>query len=201
MRLSAATASILAIGLVVVACGGDEATPTPAATAAAEEPAAEATEAPEEAVEEPTEEAVEQPSEEPTEPPAEEATEAPAEEATEEATEPPAEEAAEETTEPPAEEAAAEPEFGKKAAISSEDDPTTTFGLTSGRYRMQWSTTDCDQVDILVQQVDGEFSYPKPSRSRFASATINDLPEGTYTIEQLNPDCAEWSVRVDWMTN
>ena len=185
MRLSAAAASILAIGLVVVACGGDEATPTPAATAAAEEPAAEATEAPEEAVEEPTEEAVEQPSEEPTEPPAEEATEAPAEE----------------TTEPPAEEAAAEPEFGKKAAISSEDDPTTTFGLTSGRYRMQWSTTDCDQVDILVQQVDGEFSYPKPSRSSFASATINDLPEGTYTIEQLDPDCAEWSVRVDWMTN
>ena len=107
----------------------------------------------------------------------------------------------EETTEPPAEEAAAEPEFGKKAAISSEDDPTTTFGLTSGRYRMQWSTTDCDQVDILVQQVDGEFSYPKPSRSSFASATINDLPEGTYTIEQLDPDCAEWSVRVDWMTN
>ena len=66
---------------------------------------------------------------------------------------------------------------------------------------MQWSTTDCDQVDILVQQVDGEFSYPKPSRSSFASATINDLPEGTYTIEQLDPDCAEWSVRVDWMTN
>ena len=189
MRLSAAAASILAIGLVVVACGGDEATPpaedeatpTPAATAAAEEPAAEATEAPEEAVEEPTEEAIEEPSEEATEPPAEEPTEPPAEE--------------------PTEEAAAELEFGKKAAISSEDDPTTTFGLASGRYRMQWSTTDCDQVDILVQQVDGEFSYPKPSRSSFASATINDLPEGTYTIEQLDPDCAEWSVRVDWMTN
>jgi hypothetical protein len=180
MRLSAAAASILAIGLIVVACGGDEATPRPAPTAAAEE----ATAAPEE--------------------PTEEATAAP-EEATEEATEPPAEEpteeAAEEATEPPAEEAAAEPEFGKKAAISNEDDSATTFGLTSGRYRMQWSTTDCDQVDILVQQVDGEFSYPKPSRSSFASATINDLPEGTYTIEQLDPDCAEWSVRVDWMTN
>jgi hypothetical protein len=177
MRLSAAAASIFAISLVVAACGGDEATPEPADKAT---PAPAATEA----------------AQEPTEAPAE-AAEVPVEEATADATEAPAEEA----TEPPAEEAAAEPEFGKKAVITNEDDPATTFGLTSGRYRMQWSTTDCEQVDILVQQVDGDFSYPKPSRSSFASATINDLPEGTYTIEQLDPDCVEWSVRVDWMTN
>ena len=56
-------------------------------------------------------------------------------------------------------------------------------------------------VDFLVDQVDGDFSYPKPSRSSFASATINDLPEGTYTIQQLDPDCTEWTVRLDWMTN
>ena len=192
MRRSAAAASIFAISLVVAACGGDEATsepadeatPAPAATEAAEEPTAAAAEATEGTGEEATGAAQEA---------VEEATaEAPAD-----ATEPPAEEA----TEPPAEEAAAEPEFGKKAAITNEDDPATTFGLTSGRYRMQWSTTDCEQVDILVQQVDGDFSYPKPSRSSFASATINDLPEGTYTIEQLDPDCVEWSVRIDWMTN
>ena len=40
MRLSAAAASILAIGLVVAACGGDEATPEPADAAT---PAAAAT--------------------------------------------------------------------------------------------------------------------------------------------------------------
>ena len=42
-----------------------------------------------------------------------------------------------------------------------------------------------------------------PSRpsSSYATATINDLPEGTYTIEQVDPACADWSVRVDWMTN
>ena len=154
MRLSGAAASILAIGLVVVACGGDEATPgatdeatsAPAVTEAAEEPAAEASQA-------------------------------------------------------PAEEAVAEPEFGKKAAVTNEDDPEATYALASGRYRMQWSTTDCEQVDLLVEQVDGDFSYPKPSRSSFASATINDLPEGSYKIQQLDPDCTEWSVRIDWMTN
>ena len=174
MRLPAAAASILAIGLVVAACGGDDATPEPADEAT---PAPAATEAAEE--------------------PAEEATEAPAQEATEEPAEAPTPEAVEE----PSEEAAAEPEFAKKAAITSEDDPATTFGLTSGRYRMQWSTTDCDQIEVVVTQQDGEFVFPWPSKSSFASATINDLPEGTYTIEQVDPGCAEWSVRVDWMTN
>jgi hypothetical protein len=69
------------------------------------------------------------------------------------------------------------------------------------RYRMEWRTTDCEQVDILVSQVDGDFSYPKPSRSSYATSTINDLPQGNYKIEQLDPDCADWSIRVDWMTN
>ena len=182
MRLPAAAASILAIGLVAAACGGDEATsepadeatPAAAATEAAEEPAEEATEAPAEA----------------TEAPAEEATEAPAEEATEGAAE-----------EPPDGGSAAEPEFGKKAAITNEDDPATTFALTSGRYRMQWSTSDCDQIEVVVTQTDGDFVFPWPSKSSFASATINDLPEGMYTIEQVDPTCEEWSVRVDWMTN
>lgn len=150
MRLSGAAVSILAIGLVVAACGGDEATP----------------------------------------------------ESTDEATPAPAAtDAAEEASEAPAGETAAEPDFGKKAAVTSEDDPEATYALTSGRYRMQWSATDCGQVDLLVEQVDGDFSYPKPSRSSFASATINDLPEGSYKIQQLDPDCTEWSVRIDWMTN
>ena len=161
MRLSAAAASILAIGLVAAACGGDDATP---------EPADEAT----------------------TAPAAEEAAEEPAEEATEEeATE---DESAEE------EEAAAETEFAAKAQVTNEDDPAATYALTSGRYRMQWSSTDCEQVDLLVKQVDGDFEYPKPSRSSFASATINDMPEGLYTIEQLDESCTEWSVRLDRMS-
>ena len=169
MRLTAAAASILAIGLVAAACGGDDATP---------EPADEATPVPA------ATEAAEEPAEEPTEAPTEE-------------------ESAEETeAEEPADgETAGEPEYAKKAAISSEDDPATTFDMVAGRYRMQWQTTECEQVDILVTQTDGDFSYPHPSKSSFASATINDMPQGTYTIEQLDPACEEWNVRIDWMTN
>jgi hypothetical protein len=169
MRLPAAAASILAMGLIVAACGGDEATsepgdeatPAPAATEVAEEPADETTEGP-------------------TDAPAEEPSEAPAEEPTEEAT--------------------AEPEFGTKAATSNEDDPEATYALTSGRYRMQWSSTDCDQVDFLVSQIDGDFTYPRTSTASFASATINDMPEGHYKVEQLDAACAVWSVRIDRMS-
>jgi len=159
MRLPAAAASILVIGLAAAACGGDDATPEPA--------------------------------EEPTPAPA----------ATEAAEEPAEETATEAAAEEPTEEAAVEPEFAQKAQLTSEDDPEATYALTSGRYRMQWNATECEQVDLLVKQVDGDFEYPKPSRSSFASATINDLPEGLYTVQQLDPDCTEWSVRIDRMSN
>ena len=160
MRLPAAVASLLDIGLVAAPCGGDDATPHPADEETAAPAATEAAEVP-----------------------AEEATEASAEE--------------------PTEEAAVEPEFGKKAQQTSDGDPEATFALTSGRYRMEWSTDKdvCEQVDILVSQVDGDFSYPKPSKSSYATATINDLPEGTYKIEQLDADCTDWTIRIDWMTN
>ena len=150
MRLPAAAASILVIGLVAAACGGDDGTPEPA----------------------------------------EESTPAPA-----------ATSAGGETSEESTAAAVAEPEFATKAQLTSEDDPETTYALTSGRYRMQWNATDCEQVDLLVKQVDGDFEYPKPSRSSFASATINDLPEGLFTVQQLDPDCTEWSVRIDRMSN
>jgi hypothetical protein len=153
MRHPAAVASILVIGLVAAACGGDDATTQPAEETTAVPTATETAEE--------------------TGAPAEEATEA----------------------------AVAATEFTKKAQHSSSDDPDATFGLVSGRYRMEWRTTDCEQVDILVSQVGGDFSYPKPSKSSYATATINDLPEGTYKIEQLDPACADWSIRLDWMTN
>jgi hypothetical protein len=153
MRLPAALAPILVTGLMVAACGGDEATPTPASDAATSAPAA-----------------------------------------TSEAGATGGETASGASLAPVA-------EYGKKAEVTSEADPAATYALTSGRYRMQWSTTDCTQVDFVVSQVDGDFSFSKPSKSSFASTTINDLPEGSYTVTQGDPSCTEWTVRIDWMTN
>ena len=157
MRLPAALAPILITGLVVAACGGDAATPTPASDAATSAPAA--------------------------------TSEAGA--------------AGVDVAAPSVAAASLAPvaEYGKKAEVTNEADPAATYALTSGRYRMQWSTTGCTQVDFLVSQVDGDFSYDKPSKSSFASGTINDLPEGSYTVTQNDPSCTEWTVRIDWMTN
>lgn len=101
------------------------------------------------------------------------------------------------TTEPEATEAA----FARSAIHTSDDPADATYGLTSGRYRMEWRTEECQRVDFLVAQADGDFTYERASQSSFATSIINDLPEGEYRFEQRDPGCTEWTVRVDWMTN
>ncbi len=104
-------------------------------------------------------------------------------------------------TEPP------EPAFTKKAAQTSADDPDATHGLVSGRYRLAWDTpTDeagdgCARVEVAVVQQDGDFEYVKSSTSARFNATVNDLPEGMYKLEQRDPECEVWQIRIDWMTN
>lgn len=99
------------------------------------------------------------------------------------------------------------PEFTKKAAQTSEDDPAATFGLISGRYRLAWDTPPddspdaCERVEVAVVQQDGDFEYVKASTSAQFNATVNDLPQGTYKLEQRDPDCKTWQLRIDWMTN
>jgi hypothetical protein len=103
--------------------------------------------------------------------------------------------------------ATAVPEFAKKAAHTSEDDPNATYGLVSGRYRLAWDTPPddsadaCERVELAVIQQDGDFEYVKSSTSARFNATVNDLPQGTYKLEQRDPSCTTWQLRIDWMTN
>jgi hypothetical protein len=95
-------------------------------------------------------------------------------------------------------------EFGKSARHSSTDDPEATYALVSGRYRLAWDTptdNECERVEVAVTQVDGDFEYVKSSTSARFNATVNDLPQGSYKLQQLDPDCTEWDLRIDWMTN
>jgi hypothetical protein len=98
-------------------------------------------------------------------------------------------------------------EFAKKAAHTSEDDPDATYGLVSGRYRLAWDTPPddseeaCDRVEVAVVQQDGDFEYVRGSTSARFNATVNDLPQGTYKLEQRDPACTTWQLRIDWMTN
>ena len=176
MRPIATAALILTVGLVAAACGGDEAVPAPAEAT----PAAVASEP----VEAPAVTGV----------PADGATTAP----DDAVTAAPADAAAGST--PVA-------EFAKKAAHTSEDDPNTTYGLVSGRYRLAWDTPPddsedaCDRVEVAVVQQDGDFEYVRGSTSARFNATVNDLPQGTYKLEQRDPTCTTWQLRIDWMTN
>ena len=101
----------------------------------------------------------------------------------------------------------AEPELAKKAAQTSEDDPDATYGLVSGRYRFAWDTPSddspeaCDRVELAIVQQDGDFEWVKGSTSARFNATVNDLPEGIYKLEQREPGCEVWQLRIDWMTN
>lgn len=160
MRLPAVAASVLAIGLVAAACGGDGATTAPAAT---KTPGASATTAP---------------AGETSEPGAADATEGTAAEPTE----------------------AAVSELGKKAIHASTDDPEATYGLIDGRYRLAWKSS-CDAVEVAVVQVDGDFEFVWPSQTSNFNATVNDVPDGHFRLEQRNPDCTTWTeLRMDWMT-
>jgi hypothetical protein len=99
---------------------------------------------------------------------------------------------------------AAATEYVRSAKQSSADDPEVTHDLTSGRYRFAWDTPSenpCSRVEVAVTQVDGDFQYKKASTSARFNTTVNDLPQGTYKLEQLDPGCVEWDLRIDWMTN
>ena len=152
MRPTATAALILTVGLVVAACGGDDATPTP-------EPA------------------------EPTDAPTT-ATAAPAD-----ATASPADEP---TPEP-------EPEFAKRAEQDQDGDPGATFALASGIWRVLWETETCERVEPTVTQVDGDFTFSSPSKAARATAIITALPEGVYTLTQLDEACTEWAITMNWM--
>lgn len=91
--------------------------------------------------------------------------------------------------------------LAKKAEHSSADDPSTTYALASGRYRILWdaSVAKCERGDLAVIAADGSIAYEKSFKSSYATAVINELPEGVYTVEQRDAGCAEWSVRIDWM--
>ncbi len=175
MRPTATVALILAMGLVVVACGGDDATAVPIADPTPAAVSSEPTEAPGATVAATV-----------TDAPVAGATDAPAQ---------------------PSPGSTPVPEFAKKAAHTSEDDPNATYGLISGRYRLAWDTPPddsaeaCERVEVAVVQQDGDFEYVKASTSARFNSTVNDLPQGTYKLEQRDPACPIWQLRIDWMTN
>ena len=64
--------------------------------------------------------------------------------------------------------------------------------LAPGRYRMTINE-DCDDYTIAITQDGGDFTYTLDN-SPIRFVFVNDVPGGSFFIEQTNEACAEWSV-------
>lgn len=92
----------------------------------------------------------------------------------------------------------------------TDDNPTTAtveagaervaMPLAPGRYRLTIQE-ECDDYTVSITQESGPpaedtnepFSYEK-SNSPIKIIFVNDVPGGTFFIEQTNPDCTEWTL-------
>ena len=77
------------------------------------------------------------------------------------------------------------------AAVTSESSPAPQ-PLAEGRYRLTIQE-DCDDYTVSITQEGGEFTY-EISNSPIRIVFVNDVPSGSFLIEQTNPDCTEWEL-------
>lgn len=68
------------------------------------------------------------------------------------------------------------------------------YPLAPGRYRLT-ITEDCDDYTIAITQDGGEFVY-NLSNSPIRFVFVNDVPGGSFFIEQTNESCADWSLEL-----
>lgn len=64
--------------------------------------------------------------------------------------------------------------------------------LAEGRYRLTIQE-DCDDYTVTITQEDGDFTY-EIANSPIRIVFVNDVPAGTFLIQQTNPDCTDWSL-------
>lgn len=82
------------------------------------------------------------------------------------------------------------------------DNPTTAtveagaeraaYPLAPGRYRLTIQE-DCEDYTVAITQDGGAFTY-EISNSPIRIVFVNDVPGGSFFIEQTNPDCTDWTL-------
>lgn len=71
-------------------------------------------------------------------------------------------------------------------------DERVAYPLAPGRYRLT-ITEDCDDYTVSITQDGGEFVYTL-NNSPIRFVFVNDVPGGSFFIEQTNEACADWSL-------
>ena len=66
--------------------------------------------------------------------------------------------------------------------------------LAPGRYRLT-ITEDCEDYTVNITQEDGEFEY-SVDNSPIRIVLVNDVPGGSFFIEQTNEACTDWELEM-----
>jgi hypothetical protein len=85
-------------------------------------------------------------------------------------------------------------DFPTSATVEPGNEEATYQLAPANRYRMTIQET-CDDYTVTIAQQDGDFTY-EISNSPIRIVFVNDVPGGTYAIQQTNPDCTDWSLEL-----
>ncbi len=76
------------------------------------------------------------------------------------------------------------------SATVAAGDERVAHPLAPGRYRLTIKE-DCDDYTIAITQDGGDFTYEK-SNSPIRIIVVQDVPGGSFFIEQTNESCTDW---------
>jgi hypothetical protein len=76
--------------------------------------------------------------------------------------------------------------------------PTSSapFALTEGIYRVTWKTTGCTSITAVLQGDNGITKEKTSSIPNF-SFIATGVEDGTYTLNQTDPSCAQWELEIE----
>lgn len=69
------------------------------------------------------------------------------------------------------------------------------YPLAPGRYRLT-ITEDCDDYTVSITQDGGDFAYTLDN-SPIKFVFVNDVPGGSFFIEQTNEACTDWTFKLN----
>ena len=73
-------------------------------------------------------------------------------------------------------------------------DERVAHPLAPGRYRLT-VTEDCEDYTVSITQDGGDFTY-SVDNSPIRIVLVNDVPGGSFFIEQTNESCTDWSLEL-----
>jgi hypothetical protein len=83
-------------------------------------------------------------------------------------------------------------EFPTSATVDA-DSAREPHALAPGRYRLQWTATDCRPSLLITDAASGEIAYEN-ERPSVRVIFVPELFGGEYFIEQINDECTDWSI-------